>query len=141
MICIHATWTSRQASFLGITNAFYCNFELSRHFINVCRGNATHYSAISLHSRSIWSLTSKCGTLYSDMELIGNHIGDIAPSESASTFPCRFDGESARGILLIASWSRWSRAPSVQQGRRHLPRGTCAICSDPPLSSHITPTL
>lgn len=43
------------------------------------------------------------------------------------------------GVLLIAFCSRWSRAPSVQRGRRRSPRGTPAICSSPPLSSHITP--
>lgn len=43
------------------------------------------------------------------------------------------------GVLLIAFWSRWSRAPSVHWDRRHSPRGTLTICSNPPLSSHITP--
>lgn len=70
-----------------------------------------------------------------------SHVGDIASSEHASPFPCPFDGESVTGVLLIAFWSRWSRFPSVQRGRRRSLRGTSAICSNALLSSHKTQSL
>lgn len=67
------------------------------------------------------------GTLYSHLEPIDGMLV-TASSDPASQFSCAFN----------ASWSRWSRFPSVQRGRHRLPRGTPAICFNALLSSHVT---